>query len=747
MRISANKEIRALNKALRAETEKRRKIERILRESEKRLNKSQEIAHLGSWELDVAGNRLYWSDEAYRIFGLKPQEFKATYEAFLERVHPDDRKAVDKAYSMSLREGRGSYEIEHRIIKKSTGEIRYIHEKCQHIRDASGKVIRSLGMAHDITERRLAEEALNNERRNLRTIIDNIPGYIYFKDVKSRFITANAATARVMRSKTPENLIGKTDFDFYPKKFADKFYRDEQEILATGKAKIDMEESIVDENNQPRIISTSKVPLHDIRGKIIGLAGIGIDITRRKRTEEALKQAYSLLETKVAQRTEELVESNRHLIREISERKAIERIIRARSAISKIIQRSSNRKEFLDTLVKLIKGLTGCRYVGVRVLSEGGEIPYESYIGFSRDFWEKENWLSIKRDQCACIRVVAGNPLPQDAPCMTKAGSFVSNSALDFVESLTEEEKGLFRGVCIQNGFRSVAVIPISYRSEILGVFHLADERKDMFPSSTIELIEMLTALIGEGVYKFTLLEKIQKSNQLLEQVKRLSDIGSLAATVAHELRNPLGVIRTAAYNIKRKAQNPLLEGHLANIEKKIIEADQIINNLLFYSRLKLPHIERVELFSILKESIEHLKNKSPRCAVGKKISSIKGDFIEADPLQLGELFNNILGNAHDAFTGDKGRIEVAAWKDNSGNIVVQVKDYGAGMDSEQLSRIFEPFYTTKAKGTGLGLTVCKQIVTLHNGAIGFESEKGRGTTVTVTLPLRRKVAPADINS
>ena len=105
-------------------------------------------------------NELTWSDEVYRIFGLAPQEFGATYEAFLDRVHPDDRAAVDAAYTASVRENRDTYEIEHRVVRKSTGEIRFVHEKCEHFRDGAGQIIRSVGMVHDITERKHAEEAL-----------------------------------------------------------------------------------------------------------------------------------------------------------------------------------------------------------------------------------------------------------------------------------------------------------------------------------------------------------------------------------------------------------------------------------------------------------------------------------------------------------------------------------------------------------------------------------------------------------
>ncbi len=136
----------------------RQQTEEALRESEARLKRAEELAHLGSWDLDLVSNELKWSDEVYRIFGLQPQEFAATYEAFLERVHPEDRAAVDTAYSGSVRDGRDSYEIEHRIVRQTSGEIRWVHEKCQHLRNADGKIVRSLGMVHDITGRKRAEE-------------------------------------------------------------------------------------------------------------------------------------------------------------------------------------------------------------------------------------------------------------------------------------------------------------------------------------------------------------------------------------------------------------------------------------------------------------------------------------------------------------------------------------------------------------------------------------------------------------
>ncbi len=124
----------------------------------------------------------------------------------------------------------------------------------------------------------------------LRTLIDNMPDFIYIKDIKSRFVVANKKLAQVHGIRSPLEMAGKTDFDFYPKELANKYYWNEQEIIASGKPLINIEEQSLDETGGTIYLSTTKIPLKDSTGKIIGLVGIGRDITLKKKEEELLAE-------------------------------------------------------------------------------------------------------------------------------------------------------------------------------------------------------------------------------------------------------------------------------------------------------------------------------------------------------------------------------------------------------------------------------------------------------------------------
>jgi len=143
----------------------RKLAEEQLRRSEHSLAEAQRIAHLGNWDLDLVNNALTWSDEIYRIFEIDPKKFGASYEAFLDAIHPDDRELANNAYTESVR-NKTPYDIEHRLMMKD-GRVKYVNEKCETYYGEDGKPLRSVGTVHDITARKQAEEELRRYKDHL----------------------------------------------------------------------------------------------------------------------------------------------------------------------------------------------------------------------------------------------------------------------------------------------------------------------------------------------------------------------------------------------------------------------------------------------------------------------------------------------------------------------------------------------------------------------------------------------------
>ncbi|MBU0641147.1 MAG: PAS domain S-box protein [Planctomycetes bacterium] len=180
-----------------------------------------------------------------------------------------------------------------------------------------------------VAERVEAERAVRREQKLLQLLMDNVPDNIYFKDRKSRFTRVNRALAEFYEVARPEDVVGKTDADFYPPELAEEFRADEQRILQSGFSIIEKVEPALREDNDPRWYSTTKVPLRDTDGTIVGLVGISRDITRRRRAEEAVRRARDELELRVKERTERLTAANQRLRQEIAERRRAEEALRA----------------------------------------------------------------------------------------------------------------------------------------------------------------------------------------------------------------------------------------------------------------------------------------------------------------------------------------------------------------------------------------------------------------------------------
>ncbi|MGA2300981.1 MAG: PAS domain S-box protein [Candidatus Acidiferrum sp.] len=237
--------------------------------------------------VDTEGKRIYNSLSYQKVLGYSPAELQRS-SAF-EQIHPDDRERVAAAGAEARRTGEGKT-LEYRIRHKD-GTWRVLESTSSVIRSGKGEPAMLVIVNRDVTGRKQAEDALRAEHDLLRALIDNMPDLIYVKDAGSGFVLANRALAQLMGAKNPEDLLGKTDFDYFPKELATAYYSDEQAILQTGLPLLNQEERSVDAEGNAKWLSTSKVPLRDRQGEVLGIIGIGRDITVGRQAEQALRQS------------------------------------------------------------------------------------------------------------------------------------------------------------------------------------------------------------------------------------------------------------------------------------------------------------------------------------------------------------------------------------------------------------------------------------------------------------------------
>ncbi len=269
-------ELVKVNEELKSEIVERKQVENALRKNERSLANAQRIAHIGNWEWNIINNELRWSNEIYHIFGLIPQMFGATYEAFLNSVHPDDREFVKRSVSAALYE-RKPYSIDHRITLPDSS-VRFVHEEAEVIFDDTERPIQMNGTVHDITERKQAEEAIRLSEAKYRLLLENLPQRIFYKDRNSTYISCNENLARDFHIK-PEEIAGKTDYDFVPKELADKYRADDKSVIESGQT-MDREEKYI-KNGQELIVHTVKTPVRNEKGDVIGILGVFWDITEK----------------------------------------------------------------------------------------------------------------------------------------------------------------------------------------------------------------------------------------------------------------------------------------------------------------------------------------------------------------------------------------------------------------------------------------------------------------------------------
>ena len=273
---------------------RRKRAEEVIRANEERFRLLVEnVKDYAIYMLDPTGHIASWNAGAERITGYLAEEIIGRHCAcFYPQADVEWGKPL---YELKLAEVSGRFEEEGWRLRKD-GSLFLASVVITALRDQAGNLRGFSKITHDITERKRIEQALEEERTLLRSLIDTIPDHIYIKDLDGRYALDNIAHARFVGAKGPEEVVGKSVFDCFPAPLAEEYAAEDRNVLRTGQPLVNKEEEIVNRAGYTRWVSTTKVPLRDRRESIIGLVCTSRDTTERKRAEERLQQTAAALE-------------------------------------------------------------------------------------------------------------------------------------------------------------------------------------------------------------------------------------------------------------------------------------------------------------------------------------------------------------------------------------------------------------------------------------------------------------------
>lgn len=274
------------------DTTERRATEEALRESEERYRTLADNMMDVVYRHDIHDGRFtYVSPSVERVLGYTPQE---TLSMTLQDLLTSESYAHVQDTVRRKQESGESYGslLELDVLHKD-GHVVPMEIHASFVPDTIGDLVAVVGVARDISERMRVEQNLKKEHALLRAIVDNVPDYLFVKDRESRFVTTSANHLRILGIKAVDEAIGKTDFDFFPRRLAEEYYNDEQRIITTGISLVDKEEQTVDETGSTRWLRTTKIPFTDDGGSIHGIIGISHDVTPHHQKQEELQHTVA----------------------------------------------------------------------------------------------------------------------------------------------------------------------------------------------------------------------------------------------------------------------------------------------------------------------------------------------------------------------------------------------------------------------------------------------------------------------
>jgi PAS domain S-box-containing protein len=537
------------------------------------------------------------------------------------------------------------------------------------------------------------EESLK-ESSLLHILIDNMPDRIYIKDRKSRFLAANIHVANIMGEKDPKNLIGKTDLDFYSKELGQEYYLDEQELMKSGQSLINKEERGLDLKGNEIIVSTTKVPIKNEQGQIIGIVGMGRDITPQKQTErklidqqERLQEANTLLEERqeeVQQQSEELHSQSEFLLQ-----------------ANKELEKLSIVASHTDNVVIIMDADANIEY---------RNLGYERHYGKNVDEQKESNVINLRdissnKDIDSIIKEIlkTKTPFSYEGKALNKDGKEIwSHTTISPVLNDRNEVHKL-----------------IAIDSDITDIKAAEDE---------INLQK----------------NEIEKNRDDLKKLNATKD--KFFSIIAHDLKNPFHSIMGFSdllYCSYDSIEEEKKKEFLQLIKESSTTAYNLLENLLHWSRAQTNTIQyNPASYNISQSLLENIQMQGV-VAQNKEIEILHKIpdqlIVTADANMISTVIRNLLGNAL-KFTSKGGRITIKASSEN-GAVNVSIADTGLGMDAATKNKLFkiDEFHNTVGTsgetGTGLGLIICQEFIHRHGGKISVESEAGKGSSFSFTLP------------
>jgi len=671
----------------------------------------------------------------------------------------------------TLRTGK-AVTVEHTHFDKDNKKI-FVEVSAQPVRNQEGKIVHFVHLARDITERKKAEDALRKSESKARTLIENLPQKIFFKDKNSVYISCNENYARDLKIH-PDEISGKTDYDFYPKSLAEKYRADDQRIMKSRKAE-DIEEEYIQDGHKV-FVHTVKTPVKDENGNVVGILGIFWDITERKVAEDALRESEEKFRS-LAEQSPNMIFINKK-----------GRVIYANRKCEELM--GYKKEEFYSpdfnflTLfspesIDLVKSNFSRHMQGEEVA------PYEFTL-ITKEGKKIETILTATLMRYEGERAILGILTDiTDRKQMEEKLRHYSEHLEELVQKRTEEflESEKRYSVLVEEARDGVVILQdaklvftnkrlaeiIGYsRYELIGMpfeklvgekyLQQAKERYtrrmrgEKVPATyEVELVTKTGECIPVEVsatrinYQgrpsdLVIVRDIRERKRIEEEhlkLEKLATIGELATMVGHDLRNPLQSIENAAYYLNNELPHlpisPRTMEMLQVINDSINYADKIIRDLQDYSATKKPILEKTDINAIITETLSQVKAPE-NVKLITELSQLPET--NADKDMIKRVFMNLATNGIQAMESE-GTLKVSTKKTHE-FVEVSFKDTGIGMPKENMEKIFTPFFTTKAKGMGMGLPICKRFVESHGGTIQVESEVGKGSTFTVKLPIQQ---------